>query len=508
MAPVGIFLPYLWRAFWRDVRSARSWQGANLVVALFFGQFAAIRIWVVLNAGARKLTDDLEGGTRLATLAMGEILLLWILVPFVTSISSLRRGVFPPAKLRHLPIESSTLSGIAAASAFVHPVYWVMFVATLFSLLPVSFPFGPSGVAGTLLFVLDAVLIAWLIGIFIAAGSSSRRQLEISAFASAIAPLLLLAFLIRGFRQEITVGDRLLSVLSYTPAGWTVAAWTGKQSLTALALLAFLAFFCVRIGTWRLRTALLEADSVGRDRLRLRLGERLTRWIGTPRGPLLARELAYLTRNIDTQITCGFAIGATLLFSRTEQVYLWIPLFALPVLAVSELAIWTNSFGLDQRGVDRYRLLPITGADVLQAKNGAAGLVFMVQALPLAAAVAFRGRPIEAAALLAGALGLHLWLCLVGNELALRFPNPREFFHWDNLTQVGGPIAAFAYLILCALSVGIVILCAPAGPSALLVGQLGWGVLAAALLRLRSGATAGRFDSTGSAMRTRLGSDR
>ncbi|MCC7144353.1 MAG: hypothetical protein IT349_19830 [Candidatus Eisenbacteria bacterium] len=508
MAPVGIFLPYLWRAFRRDIRSARSWQGANLVVALFFGQFAAIRIWVVLSAGARKLTDDLDGGTRLATLAMGEILLLWMVVPFVTSISSLRRGVFPPDKLRHLPIETSTLSGIAAASAFVHPVYWVMFVATVFSLLPVSFPFGPSGVAGTLLFILDAVLIAWLIGIFIAAGSSSRRQLEISALASAIAPLLLLTFLIRGFRQEIEVGDRLLSVLGYTPAGWTVAAWTGKRALTALALLAFLAFFCVRIGTWRLRTALLEADSVGRDRLRLRFGERLTRWIGAPHGALLARELAYLTRNLDTQITFGLAIGATLLFSRTDQVYLWIPLLALPVFAVSELAIWTNSFGLDQRGVDRYRLLPISGADVIRAKNSAAGLVLLVQAFLLAAAVALRGHPIEAGALLAGALGLHLWLCLAGNELALRFPSPREFFHWDNLTQIGGPIAVFASLILCAFGVGVVLLCAPGGPIALLAGQLGWAALAALLLRLRSGANALRFDSSGSEMRARLGRER
>ena len=58
------------------------------------------------------------------------------------------------------------------------------------------------------------------------------------------------------------------------------------------------------------------------------------------------------------------------------------------ILAMIEPAIVHNSFGLDARGVDRYRLLPLSSKEIVLSKNLAFFIVFGLQTLPLSVAAA------------------------------------------------------------------------------------------------------------------------
>ena len=52
----------------------------------------------------------------------------------------------------------------------------------------------------------------------------------------------------------------------------------------------------------------------------------------------------------------------------------------------AEIAISMNAFGLDGRAADRYRLLPLSGRDVLLSKNAAFFVLCGIEILPIAAA--------------------------------------------------------------------------------------------------------------------------
>lgn len=508
MAPLRIFLPYLWRAFWRDVRSPHSWQGANLVLAILFAQLAAFRIWSVVSTGATRLSQDLPGGVRIVTLGLGQMLLIWSLLPIVTAMSSLRRGIFPPAKLRHLPVSISTLGGVAAAGSFIHPAYWIVLAASVFSLLPISLAFGPVGVLSSLLFLLDLVLWAWWIGITTASRASSRAQLRASAILSATAPLFVFALLARGFRHEVELGERAASFLGWTPAGWTAAAWGRQDPLAPIALLAFFALALTKLGASEIKRSLGAPDaSISRGGSRgrgLRASATLRRMVGRRAASLFAKEWSYLVRNIDSQLGFGLSIGAALLFARLDQPYLWIPMLALPLLVSTQAASWNNPFGLDRRGVDRYRLLPVRGREVLAAKNGAAAALLLLQTLPLVIATVWRGHPLAAIALGFAAVAYLGFGLAIGNVIGLRWPAAREFYHWDNLSQSGGPIAVLGYLAFTGALILTVAATASSGEGSIALGFSAWAVGATILYGALGPGSGRRFETSAAEMRARL----
>ncbi len=453
-----------------------------------------------------QLQNDLPGGIRIVTLALGQMLLLWTLVPLVTAQSSLRRGIFPPSKLRHLPVSITTLGGVAAAGSFIHPAYWILLAASTFSLLPAAFAFGPIGVVSSLLFLLDLVLIAWCIGIFSASRASSSTQLRVSALLSALAPFFVLALLVRGFQGKVSISDSAVSLLAWTPAGWTAAAWKGHDPLAPISLLALVAFFLSRLGASELRRSLASPDASLSSRRRHRRGLPALRFLGRPLGPLVSKELSYLLRNVDVQLCFGISLGATLLFARLDAAYLWIPMLALPLIVSSQLAVWNNPFGLDQRGIDRYRLLPIRGATLLAAKNGAAAAILVAQCLPLAIAMAWRGHALAAVALLLGSVAYVTLLAAIGNQIGVRWPTPREFYHWDNLSQSGGPIAVLVFFAVTGLILGAVALTTTAGEPRVAAGQLVLAIVGTLALRFTRDRAARVYESTASEMRARLSS--
>lgn len=478
------------------------------MLAILFAQLAAFRIWSVVSTGATRLVQDQVGGVRIVTLGLGQMLLIWSLLPIVTAMSSLRRGIFPPAKLRHLPVSISTLGGVAAAGSFIHPAYWIVFAASVFSLLPISLAFGPVGVLSSLLFLLDLVLWAWWIGITSAARASSRMQLRASALLSAIAPLFVFALLVRGFRQEVALSERAASFLSWTPAGWTAAAWGRQDPLAPLALLAFLALVLSRLGARELKRSLGTPDAshsrTGARGRGLSAPPALGRVFGRRFASLFAKEWSYLARNIDSQLGFGLSIGAALLFARLDQPYLWIPMLTLPLPVATQAASWNNPFGLDRRGIDRYRLLPLRGQDVLAAKNAASGAMLLLQTLPLALATAWRGHPLAAIALGLGAVAYLAFGLALGNTIGIRWPAAREFDHWDNLSQSGGPIALLVYFAFTGALILTVAATASWGEGSIALGLLGWAILGTILyVTLRAG-SGRRFDASAAEMRARL----
>ena len=139
----------------------------------------------------------------------------------------------------------------------------------------------------------------------------------------------------------------------------------------------------------------------------------------------------------------GFAFGAV--------AAVWIALrpedgprvlvLCMPMIVLNEMVMPLNAFGLDGASADRYRLLPLTGRQVLLGKNLAFLAVVVSEfAAPVAAGFWRVGITFSLAALCAG-LAATLSMVAWGNQTSVRSPAPRAFFNFDSKEQAGGVLS-------------------------------------------------------------------
>jgi len=518
------FAPYQWRSQWRDLRQRGAWRGANVSTVIVVG---ALGLWGQIALCALAVVSLAKGeafaGAALAEAGLMGVLLGWLVLPIlVSSIAGGGPGV-TVQRLVQFPLSSLQLFLVGALGSLLQPVYWVLVLASLVSLVPLALMPRPfAGMAAGLVYVAAAAVVSWGVGLFASAVSSSRRGREIALTVVAILVFGIIplsfghlshadgVFRYRWLDREFLILDLearqglLVVVSDWMPAALVGGCARGEQVAVRFAMLVIALMAGLGLSVLSLRRLLRHpAEGLGGTRTRRR-GIAAPPGLPPALGVVTVKELRYLRRTLDALL--GFAFGAI--------AALWILLrpgdankvlvLCLPVIALNEMVMPLNVFGLDGPAVDRYRLLPLSGRQVLLSKNLAfLGLVLAEITAPLVAGLWRLGAPFTLAAACAG-LSACLLMIVWGNRTSIHAPARREFFNFDSKEQAGGILSMLGVVALWLIPFAVGLAARRGGAGALLVGELALLLAAAGVYALALPAAGRAFESRAEEMRARL----
>jgi hypothetical protein len=197
-----------------------------------------------------------------------------------------------------------------------------------------------------------------------------------------------------------------------------------------------------------------------------------------------AKELRLLGRTADAFVAAAIAvIGAVWVLLADEPTPALIGV--VPVLIVlAQAGAPLNGFGLDGAGIDRYRLLPLHGSEVLASKNLAFGALLLFQLSPLVVTAAWCFGVLAATTLVFGLLAYALAAVLIGNFTSTHATAPRDFHGVETIEQAGGILPVTALLVAWIPPAALAALAAPHGGPATACAELALvGLLAAVYAR-------------------------
>jgi hypothetical protein len=520
-----IFLPYQWRAQWRDLRQRGSWRGSNVATVVVLG-IAGLVIQIVLAAFAASslANGEMYVGLALAEAGLTGVLIGWLILPvLVHSIAGGGTGLIL-RRLVQFPLSCVQLFAVGALGSLAQPVYWVLVLASLVALVPLALaPHPILGLMAGVLYVIAAAMISWAPNLALSAVMSSRRGREVALALTAVLifgiyPLMSGDFEHDRGRLTYTIMARQFLLLDveqetglfvtlnqWLPAAWVAGAARGDGPGWRLLGLAVTAIAGFGLSVMSLRRLLAQpAEGLGGVRTRQRT---MTGLPGVPPelGVTAVKELRYLLRTLDAMLGFTFGlIAAAWILLRPEQAPK-VLVFCLPIIVLNEMVMPLNVFGLDGTAVDRYRLLPLSGRQVLLSKNLAFLLVVLAEiALPIAAGLWRVGIMFTAAALCA-ALAVVLLMISWGNQTSVRSPTPRAFFNFDSKEQAGGILSMIGTTLLWLLPLLVGLVAREIGGQSGLVAGEFLLLLVAGAVYLRTLPNAGNeFDVRAEQMRTRL----
>jgi hypothetical protein len=345
------------------------------------------------------------------------------------------------AKLLRLPFSRAELFAAAVLGGFAHPATAALFALTCVVLLPLG------ATAGTL-FVFACVALSWTVLPGAAEMLRSRAALVVGALV-------------------------LLGIVAFGKA-WlppSVAARAAAGDLSAVAGLA--AWDVAAVGA----ALLLLGSRLGRPSGPVRRSRKTRPLVGFPAVPrpigvAAAKELRILCRTADALVAGGIGVlgAATLLVGDEPTPAL---LGVVPVLLVlAQAGAPLNAFGLDRAGIDRYRLLPLRGSEMLVSKNLAFLALLLFEVAPLVLVAAWRFGAGVAAALVFGVLAYAIAALLVGNVSTARAVAPREFDGVESIDQSGGILPVALLLVAWIPAAAVAGVTAPLGAPAMAGAEL------------------------------------
>jgi hypothetical protein len=454
----------------------------------------------------------------------------WLTLPIVTTGLEMRRSRLPPAHLLRFPVGVGVILLYSLGATLLRLPYLVLLATTLVALAPVAWLAHPgAALAAAAIFLLAVVPAAFVVALVLDATlTASRGRALALGLASALmlsvvlVPLVPLRTTGNGLEAVTRWGNVLLAsrdgrrgvlpaVADAAPGAAVVAAGAGGARPAPFVHLAGMAAVVLLLSVAAFRRALLEPPRVG-ARPRGALFSRLARVPGLP-DPLAAlteKELTLLLQTMDAALALVVALaaaGAALLGSRATAAAATL---ILPLNVLLTAALPFNPFGLDRAGVDRYRLAPVAGRQVVLSKNLAFFWLSALVAAPLLVALAAR----LGLAVAAGVALLHAGYLLAcaawGNVAGLDAAEPRELWNFDSRHQAGGLTSLAVGAVLAA---GLVALGAAAtwadarlGAAGLALPAAGLAATLGGLLAWRLGlAAAGRdFEASAHELRQRL----
>lgn len=521
----SVFAPYQWRAQWRDLRQRGAWRGANVATVIAMGLVGLLaQIGLSALALAEIAAGEQATGLALAEAGLTGVLIAWILLPvLVHSIAGGGAGILV-RRLTQFPLSTPQIFAVGMVNTLIQPIYWVLILTSLLALAPLALaPRAGLAVAAGLLYVVAVAVLSWALSLAVGAVLSSRRGREIALTITAVLLFGFIALSAGDFANEagrvtytlaghevlLLTADAqsglLLDVGRWMPAACVGAAARGENTGWTLLALAVVTAVGIWLSLASLRRLISQpAESLGRTRSRTTAINGLPGLPATIGVPAM-KEVRYLLRTLDTMLAFAFAaIAAIWILIRPGEAR-HVLILCLPFIVFNEIAMPLNVFGLDGKAVDRYRLLPLSGAQVVLGKNLAFMLVVLLEfTLPVLAG-AWRVGVVFTAAALCASLAASCLVMAWGNQVSVRSPAPRAFFNFDSKEQAGGVISILGttLLWLVPLLVGFVAR-AFGGQVSLLVAEF-LLLLAAAGLYAATLPGAGRaFDSRADEMRTRL----
>ncbi len=521
MAGVSALLPFQWRAYWRSIRARSAWAGANMTMVLILGLLMIPSLFAGCIFAAARMRGDAAGqGVMFAEILLLSIFLAWFMLPILAAGIEARGQAVAPIRLLQFPLSTRQLFLIGVSGTLVQPIYWVLILASALCLIPLLA--GPSpalGLTAGLLFIATSALVSWGVTLLGSALFASRRGREI---AMATMTLFLIGIILminldiemeQGVMRLEGLGQSILLMSADGSEGllargrsWLPTAWTARAALGEIVwipMLALLAAAAFAMSYWSLRHSIRHPQRAARGRGRLRAIAPLP---GLPPvlGSAARKEFNYLSRTMDAMLGLTLGLGGAGYLLLKSAPSILVLFFGIPVILLVISAMPMNCFGLDGRAVDRYRLLPLSGREVILSKNLAYFFVSALQLLPLILAGAIRFGPVTGLAAICFASSILLLFVLWGNSVSIRVPAPREFFNFDSKEQAGGIISQFYAMLIWGIPGGVAMATQALGSLALLLGQLLFLALCLLVYRRRLAAAGRLFETKSDTMRDRL----
>ncbi|HBB94405.1 MAG TPA: hypothetical protein DC054_03365 [Blastocatellia bacterium] len=406
MDRLASIVSWQWRAYWRRFSRGKNLaighQGITAIVTVLIF-FKYLR---VLGSAGLDLTSG--NTTRVRSLLAG-IFLAWLVLPLISRPAISLRG------LRHMPFSTTELLSIRIASLLIAPYSWIVVAASFALCYPlVQAPRPWAAITAALLFIAMSC----------STGLAVAQLLNIAVWRK------------RLFAFIVLVCAIAVYVLSREPSGFAQITWMlpsklvadasiGKNPMLAIGSLLLLnvpVFVAVR---WSFRQSLASAREV---RSRRRMDSLLFDLPGAA-GGFAAKDFRYFRTLLDPYFgLLATALGCLYLINSSAPSAVGASVVIVFVF-ISHAPLAFNSFGLDTRsGLNRYALLPATGATILCGKNLAYMILVGVQLTPIIVLTCWRlGLSTGALTLLEVTSSAGVYLAW-GNWMSMALPAKMEFF--------------------------------------------------------------------------------
>jgi len=404
-----------WREYWRKFLRARNLaighQGITAIVTvlILFKYFRVLRSASV---------DLALGSTTLVQSLLAGILLAWLTLPLISRAGISLRG------LRHLPFSLAELLAIRIVSLLITPYSWIVVVASLAICYPLAHGTNPwAAVTVALLFIMMSCTT----------GLAIAHLLDVSAWRKLLFGVLVLLCVAAAFVMGKHASG-FAQIARFMPSNLVADASIGKNQLLAIGSLMTLNVLGFAALWWSFRQSLANAQEV---RSRRRMDSLLFDLPGAA-GGFAAKDFRYFRTLLDPYFgVLATALGCFYLVNSNAPSAV-VPSVFMIIIFISHAPLAFNSFGLDTRsGLNRYALLPATGATILRGKNLAYMILIGIQLAPIIVLTGWRlGLSAGAVVLLEVASLAGAYLAL-GNWMSIALPTKMEFFR---LAPVSGSL--------------------------------------------------------------------
>ncbi len=524
--PLALF-PYMRQAWWRKLEQQGVWHGANTTLVNMLAGLGLLGVFFGSLFAFTSLQDGaVTRGMMVLEQCLNTVLMGWLIVPvMVGSTSSEGRGL-QPVRMGHFPLSENNLMAIGFLGRLVQPVYWILMASSALVLWPLSAVTNPvSGLIAGVLFMAFSALLAWSIELFGSALFSSRHGREMMMVGVLILLIPMGALVMGDFSMEddlvsFTLGSRSFLIINMdgteglltkiniiSPAGWVARAGEGQNTAINLGLLTVVMGLSLALAKVSLRRVMLHPPSS------LTSGKGATKSIGSieqlpsAQGPLVMKEIRYLTRTLDHLMGVGVSvIGFVWIMIRPDHLNFVLTLGAANII-LNEAAIPLNAFGLDGPGADRYRLFPLSGAQVLLTKNLAFFAMVVLQLTPLMLAGILKGAFLLTLTTALACAAVSLMMAVGGNHVSIHSPSPRAFFNFDSKEQAGGTLALILSIAIWAVPAAVFFGLWWLGMFAVVAGMMVLFGIAVLIYRKRLPAAGLAFEENSETMRSRLGKE-
>lgn len=401
-----------WRAFWRRVNRAGHLNAGNQGILLIFSVLVLVRYLQALHTAAINLP---QGQTRVF-----DSLLLVVFLAWMFPLASGARTNITTRKLLHLPLTLRELFGIKLITLLIPPYSWVILGGSLAICYPIIGAQNPvSGIVAALLFVVFSALLGLTIAQLLS--MSFWRKLFLLA-------LILIGLIVVYLVQKDGVGP-LLSLSLSLPTSLVSRAAVGEQSWVAVGKLAGLVTLAFLAALWSFKKSLEVVPKRRTQKLTIFDPFRIRGAVGG----LAAKDFRYFRRLLDPYLgVLVAALGSFYLVIADVPSAGLFQAFLLSVFVPSSPLAF-NSFGLENRaGLDRLKLMPVTGRTILLGKNLAFTMIVGVQVAPLILLAGWRlGLPVAIVGIVEAAALAAMYLAW-GNWMSVNHPLKMQFFQFSS----------------------------------------------------------------------------
>jgi hypothetical protein len=399
-----------WRAYWRRFSRARNLtvghQGITLIITVLI-------LFKYLRLLGSASVDLARGNTTLVQSLLAGIFLAWLFLPI-----SISRATISFRGLLHLPLSLKDLFAIRIVSLLITPYSWMVVAGSLAICYPLAHAPRPwAAITAALLFIAMSC----------STGLAIAHLLDIPVWRRLLFAVLVLLCAAAAYVLSGKDAARFAHLSWALPTNLVARATVGKNPMLAIGALLTLNVLTLAAAWWSFRQSLVYAHKAGSRR---RMDSILFGLPGAA-GGLAAKDVRYFRRLLDPYFGLLAAVLCCFYLVSSHAPSVSVVCISIVIVFIPNAPLAFNSFGLDTRsGLDRYALLPASGATIMQGKNLAFVIIASVQVCPIILLASWRfGLSVGALGLVEAASLAAAYLAW-GNWMSITFPTKMQFFRF------------------------------------------------------------------------------